>query len=166
METLQKPPKILIQRFTENPLITPEDVPWVQKQYSKKWQGVFNCGVIYNPEKKVFEMLFRGGAMHQSDLGYAWSKNGITGWEIKPYPVLRYRDKFFWRLHALGIEDPRIVKWQDYYYIFATAATLKYYLMGGRYGRLGIWRTKDFENFEWIGTPLKDQPESKNAAII
>lgn len=156
---------ILIRRFPENPLITPEDVPWL-KHYPKFWRGVNNCGVIYDPETKLFKMLLRGGTRIFSQVGYAESEDGIKNWRIAPRPVLRFADNGFWRGQTLaGIEDPRIVKWIDgYYYIFATACSAIYHLSNGRIGQLGVWRTKDFSRFEWVGRPIKG--DSKNAAIF
>jgi len=158
---------ILIHRFTENPLITPKDVPWL-KWYPKCWRSVFNCGVIYDENTKLFKMLFRGGTRLFSNLGYAESVDGIK-WKVNPKPVLKFYNNFFWHCHTLcGIEDPRIVKWIDgYYYIFATAGSISYNLgtlWESPKGSLGIWKTKDFKNFEWVATPFGK--EGKNAAIF
>jgi len=170
---------ILIQRFKENPLIVPEDVPWL-KWYPKGWHSVFNCGVIYEPETKLFKMLFRGGTRLFSNLGYAESQNGII-WKVAEKPVLKFYSKLFWRGHAIcGVEDPRIVRWPNwpdgptahigidgYYYIFATAGSIAYNIgtiWESPKGSLGIWKTKDFKNFEWVATPFAG--EGKNAAIF
>lgn len=157
--------KILVQRFSENPLIIPKDVPWL-KFYPKFWRGVNNCGVIYEPETKLFKMLFRGGTRIFSQIGYAESEDGIRNWRIYPRPVLRFTEKKFWQGQTLaGIEDPRIIKWIDGdYYIFATACSIVYHLSNGRNGQMAIWKTKNFQNFEWVGMPIKG--ESKNAAIF
>lgn len=158
---------ILIHRFAENPLIVPKDVPWL-KWYPKAWRSVFNCGVIYESETKLFKMLFRGGTRLFSNLGYAESQDGII-WKVAKKPVLKFYSKLFWRGHTTcGVEDPRIVKWiDDYYYIFATAGSIAYNvgtIWESPKGSLGIWKTKDFKNFEWVATPFAG--EGKNAAIF
>ncbi len=180
---------ILIHRFKENPLILPKNAPWL-KWYPPFWRSVFNCGVIYDNETKLFKMLFRGGTRLFSNLGYAESADGIN-WKVAAKPVLKFYENFFWRGHTIcGIEDPRIVKWairpvglrlvepgsnrgtpqigiDEYYYIFATAGSIAYNIgtiWGSPRGSLGIWRTKDFKKFEWVNSPFSS--EGKNAAIF
>ncbi len=141
--------EISIIRFKENPLLVPNShVDWMKK-------NVFNPGVAIS--NGLWQMLFRAsGADHQlmSSLGWAFSYDGIV-WQILDKPVLRpgfndYSNK--------GIEDPRIVKWIDgYYYVFATAYSDKG-------PRIGIWKTKNFSYFEWVGIPF-DQ-DDKDASIF
>lgn len=118
---------------------------------------VFNCGVIRD-ESGLYKMLFRAaytpGQAH-SDLGLAFSIEGTKWYVIGNEPVLRcgFNDHC-----TRGIEDPRIVGWIDgWYYIFATACS-----PAG--GRVGIWRTRNFFEFEWIGIPF--EWEDKNASIL
>ena len=101
---------IAIHRFKENPLIVPGG--WMT-------ENVFNPGVVR--DDGVFHMLIRGGThrRHQrySNLGYASSKDGIN-WDVSAVPYLKCGGY----LTELGMEDPRIVKWNGAFYIFATAS--------------------------------------------
>ena len=139
-----------INRFQDNPLIEPDT--------NRDWMsvGVFNAGVIREKENGLFKMLFRAtghSTTSFSSLGLAFSVNGVK-WYVVDKPVLRcgYND-----LCSRGIEDPRIVKFLDSYYIFATACS-------GAGGRIGIWRTQNFFEYEWIGSPL--DWEDKDAAVV
>jgi predicted GH43/DUF377 family glycosyl hydrolase len=154
--------KILIQRFKENPLLKPDDIPWL-KWYPKFLKGVNNCGVVF--ENGIFHMLFRGGSRIFSQIGYAYSQNGIN-FKVYSQPVLKFYEKNFWQGKTIaGIEDPRIVKWIDgYFYIFATACSIFYQISGGKRGHLGIWKTRNFFDFEFVASPIKN--EGKNAAVL
>jgi predicted GH43/DUF377 family glycosyl hydrolase len=156
---------VLIHRFPENPLIVPGDVPWL-RYYPKPWRAVFNCGVVHDQRTNTFKMLFRGGLRLFAHFGYAESPDGIHDWHIDPHPVLRFHDDWFAHGHSTtGLEDPRIVLRSDgWYYIFATACSPLYHFSGGKFGRLGIWRTKDLHSFEWVCSPFYG--EGKNAAIL
>lgn len=142
--------KIEIHRFEENPLLVPNyNIHWMSS-------NVFNCGVIIGDDG-IYRMLLRGAWLPKqvgSDLGLALSSDGIN-WNSLIDPVLRCG---FNKYCSTGIEDPRIIKWIDgYYYICATACSL-------REGRIGIWKTKNFIDYEWVGIPL-DQ-EDKDASIF
>ena len=158
---------IEIRRFGSNPLITPASVPSsLLKWYPRSWRGIFNCGVIFDTAIDRFRMLFRIGVRMFSSLGYAESWDGVN-WNISEKPALKFWDNHFWNFRTIcGIEDPRIVKWVNgCFYIFATAGTLLYNLAGGaKWSKFGIWKTRDFENFEWVGAPIKG--ERKNAAVF
>jgi len=157
--------KILIERFFENPLLTPADVGWVRKNYPKKDWGVLNCGVIFDKKDNHYKMLFRGGAGPFADVGFAKSEDGID-WEVlKEKPVLKHSDNNFWNGYCRrGIEDPRIVKWIDgWKYIFATACSEPDPVTRVT-GRVGIWRTRDFFDFEHL--PIPFEWEDKNASIF
>ena len=156
--------KILIKRFKENPLLKPRDVPWVNK-YPLKERAVLNCGVIFDKINREYKMLFRGGSGSFSDIGLAISKDGIK-WRVHPDPVLKHQNNNYWNNYCRhGIEDPRIVKWIDnYYYIFATAYNNVYSKTNAK-AKIGIWKTKDFFNYQLISIPFH-QWEDKNGAIF
>jgi len=142
--------EILIERFKNNPLIEPSsDIPWMSK-------NVFNCGVTIDDDG-LYKMLLRAAwtdTQAMSNCGLAYSLEG-TKWHVLDEPVLKCN----FNNHCVhGIEDPRIVKWIDgWCYIFATATS-----PDG--GRIGIWRTKNFFKFEWVGIPFNQ--EDKNASIF
>lgn len=141
--------KITIKRFHNNPLLEPDNISWRRK-------NIFNCGVIIDDDG-LYKMLFRGAStknQSKSSCGLALSTGGLD-WSILDKPVLQsgfneYCDR--------GIEDPRIIKWIDgYKYIFATACS-------SAGGRVGIWKTKNFFEYEWVGIPFNQ--EDKNASIL
>lgn len=140
--------EVMIHRFEENPLIVPcSEISWMT-------QNAFNPGVIR--DDNGFHMLIRGGtnSRHQecSELGYAFSEDGVK-WVCSAEPALRCNQPET----VKGVEDPRIVKWNGAFYIFATACHKDY-------GRIGIWRTRDFKDFSFVGIPL--DWEDKDACII
>lgn len=150
---------IQIKRFPNNPLIIPgSDSSWTKA-------GIFNCGVIKGDDG-LYRMLFRSGSREDhvySDLGLALSEDG-KNWFLHNRPVLRSG----FNQHCMkGIEDPRIVKWIDgWYYIFASVYSyLSIY-------RVGIWRTRDFLEHEWIGIlfdkdeEFEHRQKNKNAAVF
>jgi len=142
--------KIEIQRFKENPLLEPNpNIKWMSL-------NTFNCGVIIGDDG-IYRMLIRGAWTKDqvgSNLGLALSSDGIK-WNPLVNPVLRCG---FNKHCVCGIEDPRIVKWTDgFYYIIATACNVNG-------GKVGIWKTKNFIDYEWVGIPF-DQ-EDKDASIF
>ncbi|MCF6176372.1 MAG: hypothetical protein L3J71_11465 [Victivallaceae bacterium] len=122
--------------------------------------GIRNPGAIWDGEK--VRMLFtanvtEGGPMR---IGYADSSDGFN-FDFRSEPVLAPSDSdcFFDRT---GIDDPRITKLDDWYYITcASPAPIADYksdpaknekppwLLGFR--RVGLVRTKDWLNFERLG---------------
>ena len=131
-----------IQRFKNNPLLEPDQShAWMSK-------NVFNCGVIIDDDG-FYKMLFRGSwteDQSMSDLGLAISANGKK-WYVLDKPVLKCG---FNKFCTYGIDDPRIVKWiNGWKYIFATIRPYK-----KEYRTVGIFRTKNFLEYEWVGMPF------------
>jgi len=140
----------LIERFRSNPVLKPDPhIHW-------RSRNVFNCGVVKDGDG-LLKMLFRASHTEDqafSDCGLAISLDGYD-WYTLDKPVLRCG---FNRYCSRGIEDPRIVKWiDDWYYVFATACSE----VGGR---IGIWKTRNFLDYMWIGIPF--DWEDKDACII
>jgi predicted GH43/DUF377 family glycosyl hydrolase len=141
---------IQIQRFANNPLIEPHP--------HHKWMSVnvFNPGVCLDTDG-LYKMLIRGAYTEDqsmSDLGLAFSTEG-TKWHVLNEPVLECG----FNAHcSRGIRDARIVKWIDgWWYVFTT-------VLSASGGKIGIWRTNNFFEFEWVGIPLNQ--EDTDATII
>ena len=131
-------------RAKENPILTPSDLPWENML-------VFNPGAIM-VEDKVY-LIYR--AMGQNDprsrLGLATSRDGIH-FERKKDPLYSgggHPDEF------LGIEDPRIVKIEDTYYMTYTAASEDFEAEVANWkgkiakkAQIALSTTKDFKTFE------------------
>lgn len=151
--------KIQIHRFKNNPLIKPDTkYPW-------KSGPVFNPGVAKFGNGYI--MLFRAanpkrGDILESSLGIAKSSNGkqwFPGKQPIPEMTCGYREEF-----PLGVEDPRIIKWIDeYYYIFASVTRPENHRATTR---VGLWRTKDFKHFSWLGILLDELGENRNTSVI
>jgi len=133
---------IQIERFKNNPLIKPgPHHTWMSK-------NVFNPGVIIDDDG-LYKMLFRAAwtaDQSMSDLGLAISVDGKQ-WYVLDKPALRCG---FNKFCKYGIDDPRIVKWIDgWKYIFAAIRPSK-----KGYRTVGIFRTKNFLEYEWVGRPF------------
>ena len=135
---------IQIERFKNNPLLEPDSHhAWMSK-------NVFNCGVVIDNDG-LWKMLFRGARTEDqsmSDLGLAISVDGEK-WYVLDKPVLECG---FNKFCTSGIDDPRVVKWIDgWKYIFAAIRPSK---KPKEYRTVGIFRTKNFLEYEWVGMPF------------
>lgn len=142
--------EIKLERI-ERPIIEPSEKIFGMRK------STFNPGVVYHNGK--FIMLIRGSDEESgthSNLFYAESSDGYE-FEIEPNPVLVHGKDEWGSYSTKGIEDPRIVRWNEFWYVFATA-------WSERGTRVGIWRTKDFYSWEWIGIP--HDKDDKNASIL
>ena len=140
------PPEIFT-RFQGNPIITSADFP-------------FTVNSVFNPAVTVFdnETLLLCRVEHRTGLSalvVARSKDGLTDWIIEPdrcmQPMLETQEE------AWGIEDPRITKCEDDYYItytgFSTSGPL-----------VCLASTRDFRTFTRLG--VLSSPEDKDAALF
>lgn len=141
--------KEIVKRYERNPIITREDIPVA-------CNTVFNCAAtVY---KNEYILLIRvEGVEGKSHLWLARSKDGIK-FEIDEKPVLSpSNEEPFKTYEKRGLEDPRITKVDDTYYIIYTAYS--------HYSpRLALAKTKDFRRFERIA--LISEPVNKNAVIF
>ncbi len=137
----------LLMRYAGNPIISPEDFPSMVN-------AVFNPAATTYDGKTLLlvRVEFRTGL---SSLVVATSENGITNWEIDPLRGMHpMSDQFeeHW-----GIEDARITKVGDEYYIvyvgFSAAGPL-----------VLLATTRDFVTFERRGVLMP--PEDKDAALF
>jgi len=95
-------------------------VPWEQS-------AVLNAAAVYDPNvgRGRFHLLYRAvahrpGDPNRSSIGYAWSDDGIH-FERLDEPVLRSAEV---PEEAQGVEDPRVTKLGDTYYMLYTAYDL------------------------------------------
>ena len=101
-----------LQRSEFNPILTPTDLPWEDML-------VFNPGAIMVEDKIYLIYRAMGKKDIHSRLGLATSSDGIH-FERRQSPL------YYGHGHpdeSLGIEDPRIVKIDDTYYISYTAVS-------------------------------------------
>jgi len=141
--------KEIAEKYMGNPIITSADIPGP-------------CNRVFNAAATVYKneyiLLARvEGVEGKSALWLARSKDGIE-FELDKKPALSPSNKEpFKTYEKRGLEDPRITKMADAYYIIYTAYS--------HYSpRLCLAKTEDFENFERIA--LISEPVNKNAVIF
>ncbi len=140
----------VIQRWEGNPLITIDDIP-------------FPCNTVFNAACAKYNgqyiLLLRVEDLTgRSVFALARSNDGYK-FELEPDPVMTpCKGKgCFDEYERKGIEDPRITKIDDTYYIMYTAVS--------PYGPLlALAKTMDFKNFERIA--LISEPENKDGALF
>lgn len=137
----------IFTRSSRNPILKPQDFPSMVN-------AVFNPGAVEYDGKTLLlaRVEDRTGL---SCLAVATSSNGVDGWQIDwDRRMQPERDSFTERW---GIEDPRITRVGDEYFIVYTG-----YSLGGPLVCLAI--TRDFVTFERRG--VLQPPEDKDAAIF
>ncbi|MHC4664836.1 MAG: glycoside hydrolase family 130 protein [Planctomycetota bacterium] len=140
----------VIQRFEGNPLLTIEDIP-------------FPCNTVFNAacakhEGQYFLLLRVEDLTGRSVFALARSKDGYD-FEVEAEPVMApcEEEGCFKEYERKGIEDPRITKIGDIYYIMYTAVS--------PYGPLlALAKTTDFKTFERIA--LVSEPENKDGILF
>lgn len=100
-----------LERAKENPILKPNS--------SNSWEElcVLNPAVIFNEDDNKFYMFYRAAAndkKHTISLGLATSSDGIHFERYSNEPILKGEEG---GCDEGGIEDPRIVKMGDYYYL-------------------------------------------------
>jgi len=139
----------LVNRYKQNPIITLIDIPF-------PCNTVFNAGTAMINDKYIL-MLRVENLRGKSVFVLAESHDGIH-FTIHKNPVMSPSNKEpFKTYEARGIEDPRITKIDDTYYILYTAYS--------QYSpRLAIAKTTDFVKFDRMG--LISEPDNKDAALF
>ena len=140
-------PRELFQRYEGNPLIRASDFP-------RMINATFNPGAVeFEGETLLLVRVEeRSGLSH---LAVATSANGRTGWVLDRGRVMSPRHDYY--EEHWGIEDPRITRVGDEYFIVYTG-----FSMSGPLVCLAV--TRDFVNFERRGVLLP--PEDKDAALF
>jgi predicted GH43/DUF377 family glycosyl hydrolase len=140
-------PRELFQRFEGNPILRPDDFP-------NMVNAVFNPGatVVDGRTLLLLRVEYRTGL---SALVTATSEDGLTGWEIDPVRGLQPRSDRF--EEHWGIEDPRITRVGDEYFVvyvgYSTAGPL-----------VCLAKTRDF--VQWERSGVLQPPEDKDAALF
>ncbi len=150
-----------LKRVSDKPILSPIE--------NNKWESkaVFNCAVHY--ENGVFHMFYRASdSVFQMDtakpeeknkfvstIGYATSTNGIDFTRLEK-PLITGKTK----QEEWGIEDPRITKIKDIYYMLYTG-------FGGRDWddfRISMVQSKDL--LTWEGHEVMLDEPNKDAALF
>ncbi len=159
-----------LKRYKGNPILTATEVNKVWTDPRLQVITVHNAGITeYNDEViMLFRSHLRNGI---SVLGIARSKNGLDNWRIDKAPAMlpcTKDDNFAEGVdkdelvenEQGGIEDPRITKIDDTYYITYSA----YHALIAHRVRVSLATTKDFKSFKRYGPLLKT--DMRNVVIF
>ncbi len=139
----------IFERYRNNPILTRDDVPYL-------CNTVFNAAVCKYKDEYI--MLIRvEETSGKSHLTLARSKDGIN-FTVEPEPwITPSQDEEYEPYERFGIEDPRITKIGDSYYI-------TYVAFGPHGPRTGIGITKDFVSFQRIC--LMTESDNKDCVLF
>ena len=142
---------VKLERHPDNPVLLP-------RPYSA-WDtyGACNPAAAMDDQGRV-HILYRGEGItprspgsrfHVATIGHAVSDDGVNIVERSDYPVIDFlgEDKNLWGIN--GVEDPRITRIGDTYYIV-------YVVTSDCWDRLALASTKDFKTFTKHGLILDD----------
>ena len=140
----------LFQRWPQNPIISPTDLPF-------RGSSVLNPGATEQDDEVVL-ILRVEDCTGCSNLHVARSKDGATDWKIEKNPILRYGEPE-WRYEEWGCEDARItyISKEKRWYITYTA-----YSSNG--AAVALARTDDLVQAERVG--LIFSPNNKDAVLF
>ncbi|MEX2346199.1 MAG: glycoside hydrolase family 130 protein, partial [Balneolaceae bacterium] len=137
------------KRYSENPILTRDDVPYPVAT-------VHNAGVVKHDGRYI--MLFRSHRQNgRSIIGRADSDDGYN-FEVHPEPFMTPADNgLFAEYEEFGVEDLRICPLEGSYLLCYSAYS--------RHGvRIGLARTSDFEAVEKIS--MISQADMRNVVIF
>ncbi len=139
----------IVKRYEKNPIITLNDIP-------QPSNSVFNAAAAYYQDN-YFLLLRVEGLDGKSKFFLAKSQDGIK-FKISRKAVMEWGDKEpFKTYEKRGVEDPRITKIGNVYYILYVA----YSHLGTR---VALASTKNFKVFKRIA--LVSQPGNKDAVLF
>ena len=146
---------IYLKRYERNPILLP------------KKENEWECEQVCNPASAIYNgkvyILYRAGGKDKmksssgwpvSRLGLAISNDGFNIEYRSPQPVFKPEDENW--IDVDGVEDPRITKIEDTYYIV-------YVLTGFTWDRIALATTKDFKEFKRYGVIMKDIAQRTSA---
>ncbi|CAN5480691.1 glycosidase [soil metagenome] len=141
----------LFKRFEKNPILAPSDWPY-------KCNSVFNAAAtIY--DGKVLLLCRVEDMKGASHLCKAISEDGFTNWKIDKQPTMVAEPENYPE-EAYGIEDPRIVKLDNFNETYAVTYTS--FSVNGPLVSLAT--TNDFETFKRYGVLMP--PDDKDASLF
>jgi predicted GH43/DUF377 family glycosyl hydrolase len=140
---------MLIKRYSNNPILTKEDVPYPVAT-------VHNAGMVKH--NNTYIMIFRSHKLNgRSILGIARSNDGFNFKAEKEPFMVPATEGIFKEYEEYGVEDPRIV--------FIDGEYLITYSAYSRHGvRVGLAKTKDFKSIERFS--LITEADYRNVVIF
>lgn len=141
------------QKYDRNPIITPQGDSWESKDVFNPtvWSAGDTLYMLYRAEDSTGIGDWNG----TSRLGLATSTDGIN-FKRRDEPVLKPTEP--WELPG-GVEDPRVVKIKDTFYLTYTA-------YDGETARLALATSPDLKNWQKQGLVFPDSGWTKAGAIL
>jgi predicted GH43/DUF377 family glycosyl hydrolase len=139
----------VIKRYSKNPILTKDDVPY-------EVATVHNAGAVKFGDKYI--LLFRSHLLNgRSIIGLAESNDGYD-FKVRQNPFMVPSDEGEFKLYEeYGVEDPRIICIDGEYLITYSAYS--------KYGvRIGLAKTRDFINIERFA--LITEADYRNVVIF
>jgi len=142
-----------INRFSENPILSPSDLAWESKDLFNPTsiQVDGRIALLYRAEDSTGIGIWNG----TSRIGIAWSEDGVH-FEREEKPVLEPSEPY--ELPG-GCEDPRVVRFEDTFYLTYTA-------YDGETARLCMASSKDLYNWTKHGPLFPDLGWTKAGVIV
>ena len=138
-----------LQRYEGNPILTARDFP-------RPVNSVFNAGAA----KYGNEYILLNRVQGLDGTSCLWVARSRDGYHFTPDPepaMVPSTEGPFARYEEYGIEDPRITKINNTYYIV--------YVCYSSFGcRVGLALTRDFRSFKRVG--LISLPDNKDAVLF
>ncbi|NGP76358.1 family 43 glycosylhydrolase [Balneolaceae bacterium YR4-1] len=141
------------QKYDKNPIITPRGNSWESKDVFNPtaWSDGSTIYLLYRAEDSTGIGQWNG----TSRLGLATSTDGIN-FKRNEKPVLEPTEP--WELPG-GVEDPRVVKIEDTFYLTYTA-------YDGETARLAMATSPDLKSWKKLGLVFPDSGWTKSGAIL
>ena len=144
-----KKQKEVVRRYKGNPILTGDDFPG-----DITW--VFNSSVVKENGKYIMVCRVEDSCLNP----YMWVADSDDGFRFSPRnaPVeVPHDNPEYEKYSGRTYYDPRITKLDGFFYIVYAASS--------KYGcRLGLFRTMDFDKFEWIG--YISEPDNRNGVLF
>jgi predicted GH43/DUF377 family glycosyl hydrolase len=143
--------KALVERYANNPILTGADFP--------ECSGIlraFNSGICKFQGRYIMACRVEDAALRN----YIWLADSSDGYEFTPRPAplaVPNNDPDFAEYTEGMYYDPRITEIEGTFYLMHAAHS-------GHGCRLSVFKTQDFEEFEWLG--LVSEPDNRNGVLF
>ena len=140
-------------RYEQNPILEPRGETWEAKDIFNPsvWTDGETIWMLYRAE----DTTGRGAWNGTSRIGLATSRDGLH-FQREPEPVLEPSEE--WEIPG-GVEDPRMVKVNDAFYLTYTA-------YDGKTARLALATSKDLHHWKKHGLVFPERGWTKAGAIL
>ncbi len=141
----------ICKRYKGNPILTGKDFP-----AEADIKNVFNSGIVKHNGIYIMICRVENSALFDT----FWIAESSDGYHFKPRPrpiEMPYDNPKFKKYAEGMIYDPRVTKLGDTYYMVHAAHS-------GHSCRLSLMKTKDFEQFEWMG--FISETDNRNGVLF